>query len=378
MRILIATGIYPPDIGGPATYSKLLNEELPKRGFDVSVISFGEVRKFPKILRHIIYFFKVLLRSKNFDVIYAQDPVSVGFPAFLASQVRGKKFILKIVGDYAWEQSAQRFGVTDRLDDFSTTSEKYSFAVRVLKKIQKYVADGAIAIVTPSEYLKKIICNWGVDGKKITVIYNGFDFKNLSVGKDVLRHKLGITGTTIISAGRLVPWKGFFALIDAFSKVKKEIPDAMLFIAGEGPLKKELEEKVRALDLYESVVFLGKTPQAKLFEYIKATDIFVLNTDYEGFSHQLLETMALGTPIITTPVGGNIELIEDEKTGLFTPFNDVNKMTEDILRLVRDPAFAENLSQNAKAKVKEFSDERMLQSLTEFLSLDFARDKQKI
>ena len=53
-------------------------------------------------------------------------------------------------------------------------------------------------------------------------------------------------------------------------------------------------------------------------------------------------------------------------------------MTEDILRLVRDPAFEENLSQNAKAKVKEFSDERMLQSLIKFLSLDFARDKQKI
>ena len=367
MKILIATGIYPPAMGGPATYSKLLHDELPRRGFDVSICNFGDVLKFPKIVRHILYFFWLLSASGDVDVVYAQDPVSVGFPAYLASQVRGKKFILKIVGDYAWEQSTQRFGVTDRLDDFSKTSAKYSWRVKFLKKIQKYVADGAEEIVTPSNYLKQIISNWGVNSKKITVIYNGFDFKGLSVAKSVLRHKLSLTGTVIISAGRLVPWKGFSALIDAIAEVKKEIPDAILLIAGDGPLRSELEKKVKDTGLSESIIFLGKVQQALLFEYVKAADIFVLNTDYEGLSHQLLETMALGTPIITTPVGGNAEVIDDQKTGIFVGYNDTTAIAEGILRLVRNPSFAEEITQNAKAKVKEFSDERMLDGLAAFL-----------
>ena len=367
MKILIATGIYPPQIGGPATYSKLLHDELPKYGFDVSVCNFGAVLKFPKILRHAVYFWRLLKASAKADIIYAQDPVSVGFPTFLASQIRGKKFILKIVGDYAWEQSAQRFGVVDRLDDFSITSKKYPWRVRFLKKIQKQVADSADKIVTPSAYLKKIICNWGVNPEKITVIYNGFEFNGLSVGKSVLRHKLGITGTVIISAGRLVPWKGFSALIDALAEVKKEIPDASLLIAGIGPLKDKLEKQAKDRCLNESVIFLGKVPQISLFEFVKAADIFVLNTDYEGFSHQLLETMALGTPIITTPVGGNVELIDDNVDGLFVGYNDKEKLAENIVSLARDPALAERLSKEAKAKVKEFSNEVMFENLVRFL-----------
>ncbi len=102
MRILIATGIFPPDIGGPATYSKLLFDELPKRGFEVDVLSFGEVRKFPKIVRHFIYFLKVLSLGRKSDIIFVQDPVSVGLPVCIASKILRKKFALKIVGDYAW------------------------------------------------------------------------------------------------------------------------------------------------------------------------------------------------------------------------------------------------------------------------------------
>ncbi len=85
MKILIATGIYPPDIGGPATYSKLLKDELPGRGIDVQVLSFGQVRHLPKIIRHFSYLLKILKLGRGVDVIYAQDPVSVGFPALTGS-----------------------------------------------------------------------------------------------------------------------------------------------------------------------------------------------------------------------------------------------------------------------------------------------------
>jgi len=85
MKILIATGVYPPESGGPATYSKFLNDNLPGKGFEVEVYPFREVRKYPKIIRHIAYFLEALRKAKGKDIIYAQDPVSVGLPAFLAS-----------------------------------------------------------------------------------------------------------------------------------------------------------------------------------------------------------------------------------------------------------------------------------------------------
>ena len=104
MKILITTGIYPPDIGGPATYSKILIDELPKHNINALVLGFGEVRRLPKIIRHFLYFLKILKKGWKADIIFAQDPVSVGLPAALAAKILGKKFVLKIVGDYAWEQ----------------------------------------------------------------------------------------------------------------------------------------------------------------------------------------------------------------------------------------------------------------------------------
>ncbi|MEK7531600.1 MAG: hypothetical protein AAB545_01600, partial [Patescibacteria group bacterium] len=109
MKMLIATGLFSPDIGGPATYSKILLEKLPREGIETTILPFGAVRHLPRLLRHLVYFFRVLLAGRSVDVIYAQDPVSVGFPVFLASKVLKKPFLLKIVGDYAWEQGVQRF-----------------------------------------------------------------------------------------------------------------------------------------------------------------------------------------------------------------------------------------------------------------------------
>src|SRR3989344_4474464 len=135
MKIVIATPLYPPDIGGPATYSKLLFDELPKRGVDVTVLSFGEVRALPKIIRHFFYFLKLLKRGRGVDIIFAQDTVSVGFPSLWASKILGKRFFVRVPGDYAWEQATQRYGVTDSVDEFQ--NKRYGWRVEFLRKIQE-------------------------------------------------------------------------------------------------------------------------------------------------------------------------------------------------------------------------------------------------
>src|SRR5450631_1002176 len=131
MKILIATGLYPPQSGGPATYSKLLHDELPKHDIAVVVLPFSTVQHIPKVFRHTAYFFRVISQSAGCTIIYALDPVSVGLPASLAALLLRKKFILRVAGDYAWEQGRQRFGVKEELDEFQT--KKYGWSVEIFR-----------------------------------------------------------------------------------------------------------------------------------------------------------------------------------------------------------------------------------------------------
>lgn len=381
MKILICTGIYPPDGGGPATYSKLLFDELPKRGMEVNVLSFGEVRSLPKILRHGVYFFKALKRAKKADIIYAQDPVSVGLPAMLAAKILRKKFILKVVGDYAWEQFQNKISKIKSknenlkfitLEEFQ--DEKFDFITELRRKIQKYVAKKAEKIIVPSQYLKNIILKWGISEEKIKVIYNAFDAPVLKTTKEELRKKLDLSGTVLISPGRLVPWKGFGVLIEIMPEIIKAIPDANLYIIGSGPEEQNLKSKIPAspagksnLKIENSVFLMGQVAHDKVLEYFKAGDIFVLNTGYEGFSHFLLEAMAMQIPIITTNVGGNVELIENGKEGILIEYNNKEELKKKIIELVKDDALRNRLLERAKIKVAELNQERMLDETIKIL-----------
>ncbi len=363
MKILIATGIYPPSIGGPATYSKLLFEELPKRGFEIKVISFDEVRHLPKVVRHFMYFCKVLRHAYHADVVYAQDPVSVGVPALFAARWAFKKFYLKIVGDYAWEQGTQRNGVKDNLDIFSQ-NKKYPFFVRLLKWTEFFVAWNAEKIIVPSNYLKKIVTNWGVRPDKIKVIYNTFEAENVPTeSHEALRTKYDFHAPVITSVARLVPWKGFDMLIDVVAEIAKDIKDIKLLIMSDGPDKDRLQKKIDDLHLNDTVMLAGRLPQKELFKFIKASDVFVLNTQYEGFSHLLLEVMALGVPIVTTSVGGNVELVENNKNGLLVNYNNKKELIAAILTVLKVEGEGKRLSDVAKNTVRAFTKERMLSEL---------------
>ena len=361
MKVLIATGIYPPEIGGPATYSKLLADKLPEHGITVDVLPFRDVRSLPKIIRHIAYFIKVLKRGKTADIIFAQDPVSVGFPTMLAAKIIQKRFFLKVVGDYAWEQGVQRFGVNDLLDAFSKQRHGYSLLVRALKWIECRVAQYAEKIIVPSNYLKQIVINWGIDGQKIHVVYNAFSAPQTTERKEELRKTLKLYGNIMVSVGRLVPWKGFGLLVELMPELIKKNPELKLYIIGEGPEFYNLRKLIDTQSLNDRVFLLGKLPHDTVLKHLKAADLFVLNTGYEGFSHQLLEVMASGTPLITTAVGGNTELITADENGVLVGYNDKIGIKEGIEKILSDKIFADKISANAQKKVKEFNEARMLQ-----------------
>ncbi len=267
-RVLLAAGLFPPDIGGPATYGKLIVEELSLRNFSFRVVPFRQVKKWPKVVRHVVYFFKLVANSRGCDLIYALDPVSVGVPALLASWLMGKSFTLRIGGDYAWEQSVQKKKTNELLDEFLKNYSQHSFSVRFLSAVQKFVAREAMCVIAPSEYLRSVVLRWGVRHEKVVVVHNAFEIPHGLPTRDEARRKLGVRGKVMLSVGRLVPWKGFDLLIELLPELLKKYPDLTLHILGEGPKRQFLENLAEKKGVREKVFFHGAVPhRCVYFEY---------------------------------------------------------------------------------------------------------------
>lgn len=354
MKILIATPLYPPDIGGPATYAKLMNDRLPEYGFKIEILPFREVIKWPRIIRHFVYLLKILKRAKNVDVIFAQDPVSTGFPSLVASKLLKKKIVVRVAGDYAWEQGQNRFGVTDDIDKFQSNS--YGWRIELMRKIQKFVVSSINKVIAPSKYFERLVSSWN---KKATVvcIYNGIELPEIVQWSE--REK-----NLIFSAGRLVPWKGFDILIE----LMKDLPgEWKLVIAGEGPERPRLEKLITELNLDDRVRLLGAVSRHTVFDYLSRATVFVLNTFFESFSFQVMEAMSAGVPVITTDVGNLPELIDNEKDGILVAPNDKVALKAAIFKLSVNHVFKDRIVAQAKIKARQFSIQSTLYKLSDLL-----------
>jgi glycosyltransferase involved in cell wall biosynthesis len=347
MRVVIATPLYPPEIGGPATYAKLLADRLPSKGVEVEMVKFSDSRG-PKLIRHYRYYRALIRVVGNADVVLALDPVSVGLPALWAAQKYRKPLILKVGGDYAWEQGTQRFGIADTLEAF-VTRKKVPLTVALLRKVQLKVARRAHKVIAPSEYLKKIIIAWGVPADKISVIYNSVQLEPLGT---VPAAVAALPRPLVVTAGRLVPWKHIDAVIDAVAT----IPYLSLAIVGDGPESRALRARVTE-KLSSRVVFTGVLAHADLLATIKSANWFVLNSSYEGLSHLLVEARMLGANIVATCAGGNAEVISDERDGRLIPVGD----TEALMKVLREGKVL------LPAHTAKFSEETMLADTIDLL-----------
>ena len=328
MRVLIATGIYPPDIGGPATYSKYIAEELPKRGHSAHVLVYSRIReKFPKGISHLVFAWKVFWGARKSDVILTTDTISAGLPVHFVCLFSKKPYVLKIGGDYVWEQGVQRWGVRELLDDF--LKKKYGWKIQLMCSLQSHVAKRASRVITPSNYLAGMAEQWGVRKEKISVIYNTIHISKITFAKS--------DKPLLFSFGRDVPWKGFSVL----REIAKEFPGAEFAV--------------------------GEVSREKRDELFAKSRVFLLNTGYEGFSHQLLEAMAYGLPTITTLAGGNREIVENEKNALVVPYNDKEAWIKAISRLLGDANLQKRLSEGAKATAQKFLNKDMIGETIEVL-----------
>jgi glycogen synthase len=320
----------------------------------------GISRRIPKGVRHAIYFLVCLAGALRSDLVLAQDTVSAGLPALLAARLLRRPFVVRVPGDYAWEQGVQRFGVTDTIDAFQTG--RYGLRTELLRAIQRWVVARADAVISPSEYFKGIVAGWIRRADTIHVVRGGIRPSGEPPAPTAP------TGDTIVlTAGRLVSWKGVATLVT----LAAEHPEWKLVVVGDGPQATELRSLARRLNA--PVVFAGALPRHELWTQLGRASVFALNTAFESFPHQVLEAMHAGVPVVATRIGGLPEVIEDGKNGILVPSDDADQMALAIRRLVVDQELRATIVRNAKIAAARFSPERAVDGVVEVCRVALAR-----
>jgi glycosyltransferase involved in cell wall biosynthesis len=357
-KVVVATGIYPPDVGGTATYSRMLVEGLPHHGVEPVLLRFSAFLGLPRGLRHVLFLQRILTIGRRAEVLFSLDPVSVGLPMLLAAKILRRPLVLRVGGDYAWEQGVERFGVEEDLDQF--LRKRYAWKVEWLRRIERLVARGAVRVIVPAQYFRTVLQHWGIWGDQVTVIHNAFDVSDVPGSQAEAQGRLGLQGRWVVSAGRLLRLKGFETLIEAFAGLKGDLPDVHLAILGSGPQYKVLAETIERAGLGESVRLVGAAPHPQVLMYMKAADLFVLNSAAEGMSNAIMEAMAVGTPVIATRAGGNSELIEDGKAGRLVSPSRPDELRGAMHHLLSHPDQARSLAEQARRSLARFAKDDMV------------------
>jgi len=373
-RILILTGVFLKTVGGPPTILKALNKELIKKGYKITVLTFGKkietkeypysvkavCDKWPSFIKSFLFLIKGLILSLKSDIIYNQDLYTPGFTGLIIKKILKKKLVTRFVGDSAWEIALNRGETTDDIMDFQIN--KYSKIVERRKKTRKKILENSDKVIVVSNFLKKLAMKIGVQEERIKVIYNSIDFLDIIGDSKVdLKKELNITDKVILTNARLTPWKGVDMLIKIMPQLIKKYEKIRFIIISEGPERKNLEKLAVDLDVEEHVFFAGRVSRELVVEYLKISDVFVLNTNYEGMSHVLLEAMKVGVPIITTKAGGNPETIKDKETGLLIDYRDKEQWIRNIELVLDNPELSERLVNNAKEDLKRFNWDNLVQ-----------------
>ncbi|NIO22162.1 MAG: glycosyltransferase [Candidatus Aenigmarchaeota archaeon] len=246
--------------------------------------------------------------------------------------------------------------IREDINDFQ--DKKYGFKIELLRRLQNLVVKKADLIITPSMYLRNLVVGWGGSQEKVNVIHNAVEFHGEMVAKEEARKVLNYTGKNIMTVARLVPWKGTDTLIDLVSKFGEE---TILRIVGDGPEKEKLMWLAQEKNLVNRILFIGILKREDVLIHLRASDIFILDSEYEGFSHVLVEAMKCGVPVIASDACGNPEIVEDGVDGFLVPLHDSPRM-EGIVRGIFDGRIStDEVVNSAFRKCEKYSFEKMIE-----------------
>ncbi len=246
--------------------------------------------------------------------------------------------------------------VVSSFTDIPFSATAHAHDIWLDKLFIKEKIERAKFIITCSEYgRKRIIDDNNIrETDKIYTIYHGIDtlaFKQ----KQQLNKK---DKFTILNVGSLLEVKDQRNLILACKILKEEGYDFQCNIVGDGPLYARLKELIHECELTEEVQLAGRVFQENIKNHYQEADIFVLTSNSENLPNVLLESMAMGVPVIATQIGGIPELIINRETGLLISANNVEEIANAIKLLMNDKALYEKLSLNGKMQVSKNFDFR--------------------
>jgi glycosyltransferase involved in cell wall biosynthesis len=363
MRILLTTGIFPPDIGGPATYVPFMAEALIRNGHDVTVVCLADdphaspghypfrlvrlSRREPWPARLARVVVRLVKEGRGADVVFGNGLVlEVG----LAAAMLRAPLVLKVVGDWAWERATNAGATSRGFEEFQRRGDRGSGSWAA--RLRSLMVRRGRAVIVPSEYLARWVAGWGIAPERIHVVYNAYVPE---AAPEVAVRPLA-TSRIIVSVGRLVPWKR----VDQLIEIVAAHPSIGLAIVGDGPERARLEEIVSALGLHGRVHFTGRLGRPATLALISAADLFVLNSTYEGFPHVVLEALGLGIPVLATAVGGTPEVVEHGVNGILVSAEDRAGLEAAIVETLNDRAALAGMSCAARASVVRFAPEEMV------------------
>ncbi|MEA2828911.1 MAG: L-malate glycosyltransferase [Actinomycetota bacterium] len=326
MRVVIVTGIYPPDIGGPATHASDLARALRGRGHDVVVLSLTDgagtgrrsdlvlfPRRWPWPVRTAAAAWWLARRRRAYDVVYA---TGLELPAVAGARLARRPVVLKVPGDSAWERGRRQGLTTLGFDEFQDAAGG-PLRLRAMRQVRNWAARHASAVVVPSHYLGRVAGRWAGGRTPVTVVLNGVRAPEPEAGLTGPPTGSGATpdgagGLALVFVGRLVAHKRIEILLDA---VAASHPSVTLAIVGTGPEEAALTARAGALGVGGRVRFEGSLSHDDVMRRLAGADALVSATSYEGLPHVVIEALVCGTPVITTPAGGVVEVIEDRDNG---------------------------------------------------------------
>jgi glycosyltransferase involved in cell wall biosynthesis len=383
LKILITSGLFPPDIGGPATYVPRIAAALTERGHDVTVVTphdRGTVCPITNLPYRLVRFYRArALRYANFFVELWRALTTIlreardcdvmlvnglGLPSSVAARLAGRPMVVKVVGDGAWEIAHNRGWTQLNMDEFQASR---GLRIGLFRMMLHAAARQAQAIITPSHYLAHIVKGWGIPDERIGVIYNAptlpkqngstLPATDLPLGFD--------RGFRLLTVGRLVLHKRIADVIRVIARMN----DAKLVVVGDGPHYHSLQALTEDLGLDESVFMTGKLPQNQVWGLMSHyADALVLNSTYEGLPHVLLEAAQFSLPIVATAVGGTLEVIQDGQSGLLVPPDSPDDLLAALRRLQGDPDLRLRLASSGRQLLARFSLERMIEGTERILS----------
>ena len=306
MKIVFATPIYPPEIGGPSQYVKNLEQGLEARGIETQVFSYNDFIKYPQPLRFLIYFINLFRNSKNCDLIYSFNQISCGLPSYLTSRLRNKKFLIRLGGDFLWERAVEA-GRTDR------TLKEYYKAPKTLKEkfwicLIKKILNFADKIIFTSNFQKEIYKTYyGVKENSAIVVPNPFpEFNNQIDNHPFANYEL-------LYAGRLLKLKNLDTLIEIFNKILKISENQLsLRIIGQGPEENNLKSKIKELKLENNVSIENAIPHQELLKEIQKSYLCVLPSLTDITPNFALDCIKLRKPILLTQETEYFETFRDD------------------------------------------------------------------